>query len=193
MNRKPALLLIFILFMPFLSGCAGLVIGGIAMSASVAHDRRTAGSYIEDQNIELKALDRINNRATRRDSSSISITSYNQIVLITGQVESAEVKENSTQLIKSIAKVKRVVNELEIGPAATTSESTSDTYITAKVKVKLVNLGVPGFDTTLIKIKTERGIVYLMGIVTQREVNAIIERVRTVSGVKKVVKVFEIL
>jgi len=192
-NRKPVLLLIFILFMPFLSGCAGLVIGGIAMSASVAHDRRTAGSYIEDQNIELKALDRINNRATRRDSSSISITSYNQIVLITGQVESAEVKENSTQLIKSIAKVKRVVNELEIGPAATTSESTSDTYITAKVKVKLVNLGVPGFDTTLIKIKTERGIVYLMGIVTQREVNAIIERVRTVSGVKKVVKVFEIL
>jgi osmotically-inducible protein OsmY len=193
MNRKPALLLIFTLFMPFISGCAGLVVGGIAMSASVAHDRRTAGSYIEDQNIELKALDRINSKETRRESSSISVTSYNQIILITGQVESAEVKENAKQLIKSIAKVKRVVNELEISPAATTSESTSDSYITAKVKVKLINLGVPGFDTTLIKIKTERGVVYLMGIVTQREVDAIIERVRTVSGVKKVVKVFEIL
>ncbi len=193
MNRKPALLLILILLMPLISGCAGLVVGGIAMTASVAHDRRTAGAYIEDQNIELKALDRLNDKTVIHGNNSISITSYNQTVLLTGQVESAEVKESSEQRIKSIAKVKRVVNELEIAPPATASETANDTYITAKVKVKLINLGVPGFDTTLIKIKTERGIVYLMGIVTQQEVDAIVERVRTVTGVKKVVKVFEIL
>ncbi|MCF6280912.1 MAG: BON domain-containing protein [Candidatus Polarisedimenticolaceae bacterium] len=193
MNRKPALLLIFVLLIPLISGCAGIVIGGIAMTASVVHDRRTAGSYLEDQNIELKAIDRINDKAVRRDSSSISITSYNQIILLTGQVESAEVKANSAALMKSIAKVKRVVNELEIGAVATAGETTSDTYITAKVKLKLINLGIPGFDTTLIKIKTERGIVYLMGLITQQEANAIVERVRTISDVKKVVKVFEII
>jgi osmotically-inducible protein OsmY len=191
--NKNGLLLIFILLTPFISGCAGIVIGGLAISASVAHDRRSAGSYVEDQNIELKASARINDKAVKHESSSISFTSFNQVLLITGQVASAEIKESTTPLVKSIAKVKRVINELEIGPAATAGKTTRDAYITAKVKLNLINLGVPGFDTTLIKIKTERGIVYLMGIVTQQEISAIIDRVRAVDGVKKVVKVFEVL
>ena len=191
MNKKPALLLIFILLTPLLSGCAGLLIGGVAIGAAVVHDRRTAGSYLEDQGIELKAAESIASNRSGDEISSISVTSYNQIVLITGQVGSESIKARTEQLIKNIEKVKRVVNELEIGSIATASEVTRDSYITAEAKLKLLNMNLPGFDTTLVKIKTERGVVYLMGIATPKEADAAVEQVRAISGVRKVVKVFE--
>lgn len=193
LNRKPALLLILILLTPLLSGCAGILIGGIAVGAAVAHDRRTTGSYVEDQNIELKALERLSNNKSISKGGSISITSYNQIVLITGQIESEEAKANVEQLIKSIKKIKRVVNELEIGSTATVSETARDSYITAEAKISLLGIGLDGFDTTKVKFKTERGVVYLMGMVTQQEADTVVQRIRAISGVRKVVKVFEYL
>ena len=193
MNRKPALLLIFTLLMPMLSGCAGLLVGGIVVGAAVAHDRRTTGSYVEDQNIELKAYERLAKNKLIGKTSSISITSYNQIVLITGQIESEKAKAEVEQQIKSVKKIKRVVNELVIGSTATASEITRDSYITAEAKLSLLNIGLPGFDTTMVKFKTERGVVYLMGMVTQQEADAVVRHIRAISGVRKVVKVFEYL
>ena len=191
MSRKFSLLFVLILI-PLISGCAtALIGGGIAVGASIAHDRRTMGSIMEDQSIEFKAFDLIANDPQRHKNSRVSITSYNQVVLLTGQVDSDAYRQHAVQLIQGIDKVKRVVDQLELGTEVTMSEYARDSTITSEAKTKLVNLGLPGFDATRVKIVTERGTVYLMGIVSQQEADAAAEKIRTIKGVNKVVKVFE--
>jgi osmotically-inducible protein OsmY len=177
-----------------LQGCTPAVVGGgAAVGASAAHDRRTVGTSVEDQNIEIKALHLKLQDQALKDHTSISVTSYNMVVLLTGQASSAELSERYARMVGGIDRVRRVVNEIEIGPSASLMEQSGDSYLTAKVKVKLFDIKIPGFDPTRIKVVTEKSVVYLMGLVSPQEAEMVVQKVRHIDGVQKVVKVFEYL
>ena len=179
------------LIIGMLQGCAPVVVGGAATGASVIHDRRSSGSALDDQNIEFKALNLLHTNSDLVDHGNFSTTSYNQIVLLTGQAENESYRSKYARLVGQIPKVKRVVNEVQIGPDVSISQQTTDTWITSKAKTQLFKIKLPGFDPSRIKVVTESGVVYLMGIVTAEEANAAVEKVRYLRGVKQVVKVFE--
>ena len=174
-----------------LQGCAATVVGGAAGGAAVAHDRRTAGTVVDDQGIEFKAMSIMNDNPEMNERSSISVTSYNYTVLLTGDAEDQHIPESYARMIADIPKVMRVVNEVQIGPNATLAEQSRDAYITAKAKLSLFDLELPDFDATRVKVLTQKGTVFLMGLVTREEGQAAANQVRNVDGVRKVVKVFE--
>ena len=174
-----------------LAGCAPLLIGGaIVGGAMIVTDRRTSGSQVDDEVIELKAKGRMG-EAFADDRARINTTSYNRMVLLTGQVPSDADKTTAEQIVARIDNVSSVVNELSVGPTTTLSERTKDAFVTTKVKASIVD--AKDLFANSIKVVTHRGVVYLMGRVTEREANRAAEIARGVSGVVKVVKVFEIL
>ncbi len=172
-----------------LEGCAAAVVGGAAGGAAVALDRRTAGTIVDDQGIEFKAMSMMNDHPGLNEHSSISVTSYNYTVLLTGDAETEEVSRRYARLVADIPKVLRVVNEVQIGPNATLAEQSQDAYTTTKVKLALFD--IPDFDATRVKVLTQKGHVYLMGLVTREEAKAAADQARNVDGVRRVVKVFE--
>jgi osmotically-inducible protein OsmY len=173
-----------------LSGCAPLLVGGAVLGgAMVATDRRTTGSLVDDETIEMKANSRMNEALGER--GRISTTSYNRMVLLTGEVPTEGDKTTAEQVVARVDNVQSVVNELTIGPINTFGEKTKDAFVTAKVKASLVD--AKDVFANSIKVVTHRGTVYLMGRVTEREANRASEIARGVSGVVKVVRVFEIL
>ncbi|MDQ6640763.1 MAG: BON domain-containing protein [Pseudomonadota bacterium] len=174
-----------------LAGCAPLLVGGAVVGgAMVATDRRTSGSQVDDEVIELKAKGRMG-EAFPDDRVRINTTSYNRMVLLTGEVPSEADKTTAEQVVARIDNVVSVVNELSVGPANTFTERTKAAFITAKVKASLVD--AKDLFANSIKVVTHRGVVYLMGRVTEREATRAAEIARGVSGVAKVVRVFEIL
>jgi osmotically-inducible protein OsmY len=175
-----------------LAGCAPLLVGGAVVGgALVATDRRTSGSQVDDEVIELKAKGRMGEAFPDDDKARINTTSYNRMVLLTGQVPSEADKTTAEQVVARIDNVTSVVNELSVGPPTTLGERTKDAFITTKVKASIVD--AKDLFANSIKVVTHRGVVYLMGRVTEREANRAAEIARGVSGVVKVVKVFEIL
>ena len=174
-----------------LSGCPAVVVGGAGATASVVHDRRTTGTYVEDQEIEIRAFRLLQDHPEIRDKSNISTTSYNLAVLLTGQAASAEVASEFANLVARLPRVKVVHNKVVVGAESTLGEDSSDAYVTSKVKLALFEVKTPGFDPTRVKVVTSQAVVYLMGLLTQAEQDAVIEKVRRVSGVKRVVPVFE--
>ena len=173
-----------------LSGCAPLLIGGAVVGgAMVATDRRSSGSQVDDEVIELKANSRMNEAFG--DRARVSTTSYNRMVLLTGEVPAEGDKTTAEQAVARIDNVTSVVNELSVGPNNTFSERTKDAFVTTKVKASLVD--AKDLFANSIKVVTHRGTVYLMGRVTLRESERATEIARGVSGVVKVVRVFEIL
>jgi osmotically-inducible protein OsmY len=173
-----------------LSACAPLIVGGAVVGgAMIATDRRTTGSQVDDETIELKANNRMNEAFA--DRARVSTTSYNRMVLLTGEVPTDADKITAEQAVARIDNVQSVVNELTVGPMNTFSEKSKDTFVTAKVKASLVD--AKDLFANSIKVVTHRGTVYLMGRVTEREANRATEVARGVSGVVKVVRVFEIL
>jgi osmotically-inducible protein OsmY len=174
-----------------LQGCVPLIVGGGAAGVSMIHDRRTAGAAMEDQNIELKAVRLEYDDPEIKDRTSVSATSYNMLVLLTGQAETEELRDRYVDKIKQIPHVKKVVDEIQIGPTSSLAQNSSDSYITSKVKVKMFDIEIPDFDPTRVKIITEMGTVYLMGLLTHQEADAVVEKARYVEGVTRVVKVFE--
>jgi osmotically-inducible protein OsmY len=174
-----------------LAGCAPLLIGGAVVGgAMVATDRRTSGSQVDDEVIELKAKGRMG-EAFPGDEARINTTSYNRMVLLTGQVPTEADRTKAEQVVARIDNVASVVNELSVGPPTTFGERSKDAFVTAKVKASIVD--AKDLFANSIKVVTHRGVVYLMGRVTEREANRAAEVARGVSGVAKVVKVFEIL
>lgn len=172
-----------------LSGCAPLLLGGAAVGTLVAMDRRTSGAQLEDEGIELRAGARI--RDTLGARSHINITSYNRQVLLTGEVPSEADKQQAQQIISQVENVKSVVNELAVMGNSSIAQRSNDTLITGKVRASLVDdklLQAPAF-----RVVTERGTVYLMGRVTQREADRATQLVRTIGGVQRVVRVFELI
>lgn len=191
MSRLSGISIIFLSAILLLQGCAALVVGGAATTAVVAHDRRTTGTVVEDQAIELKVYDRLGQNQGFKDNSKINVTSYNKVVLLTGQANSQELKRQAEELASSVEQVRRVVNEIEIGSSASFGEHTRDIALTTEVKLRISNIDLPNFDSLRVKVVTERGAVFLMGLLTKDEAHAVTEVVRYVSGVRRVVKVFE--
>jgi osmotically-inducible protein OsmY len=172
-----------------MSGCAGVLVGSAATSAVVANDERTTGTFIEDQTIELKALDAIRSREHLKSQTHLSVTSYNQTVLVTGQAPTEELRKEAISLISQVEKVNRIFDEIEIGVPTTLATRSSDSLLTAKVKTKLFTLD--GFDATKVKVVTENAVVYLMGILSSSEADTAATAASFVGGVRKVVKLFE--
>jgi osmotically-inducible protein OsmY len=173
-----------------LQGCAPLLVGGAAVGgALIAIDRRTAGVQLEDEAIELKAANRL--RETFGERAHVNVTSYNRMVLITGEVPADGDRANAEQVVAKIENVRSTVNELAVmGPSSLTARS-NDTLLTGRVQAALVD--ARDLQANAIKVVTERGTVHLMGRVTEREATRASEVARGVSGVQKVVRVFEIL
>lgn len=193
MKRVMSLIILASLALGTLHGCATAVVGGAATGASVIHDRRSAGTILDDKTIVIKITNELLNNPELREHSSLSASSYNHLVLLTGQAESAAYRSQFEQIAASTPMVKRTVNEVQIGPNATLAEQSKDSWITSKAKVELFNVKIPGFDPTRVKVITEKGVVYLMGMVTPEEATAVVEKVRYLNGVTKVVRVFEYL
>jgi osmotically-inducible protein OsmY len=170
-----------------LSACAPVMIGGMMGGAMVASDRRTTGIQLEDEGIEQRsAAARDENFGTKEH---INFTSYNRQVLMTGEVSSDRIRQQVEQLIGRVENVRLVANELAVGPASSFSDRSNDVLLVAKVKAAMVDS--EDVFANVFKVVAERGTVYLMGRVTQREATRATEVVRGVSGVKRVVKVFE--
>ncbi len=192
-NAKLARNLLIGLLAAGLSGCGAVVVGGAVTGAAVAHDRRTTGTFVEDQEILLRAITMRQQDEELKQKANINIDVFNMQVLLTGQAENAEIVESFRQRVMTIARVRTVFNEVLIGAESTWGEATSDAYLTSKVKVALFNVKLDGFDPTRVKVTSSLGTVYLMGLLTPTEANAVTEEVRFVSGVKRVVKLFEYL
>lgn len=171
-----------------LSSCVPAVIAvGAGGAALVASDRRTAGAQVEDESIELKIADQI--RLLYGDRLHVNITSYNGMVLLTGEVPDAGAQASVGNAAKTTLKVRSVQNETVIGPNSDLSARTNDSYITTKVKARFVEANK--FPPNAVKVVTERAVVYLMGIVSRQEGTAAGEIAATTEGVARVVKVFE--
>ena len=169
-----------------LSGCIGAAVVGAGATVVMLEDRRSTGVYVEDENIEWKALG-LNNQAA--PDAHINSTSYNGKVLLTGEVSTEALKKAVAENIGKITSVKAVVNELRVAPNTSLSSRGSDSFLTTKVKSAFLNNGK--FPPTAMKVLSEDGTVYLMGMVTTQEGDAASEIASKVSGVKSVVKVFE--
>lgn len=170
-----------------LSGCVPIVAGGVGAGILMAEDRRTSSTYLMDQEIELKASSKI--RDGVGDQSHVNVTSYNRRLLLTGEVPNAETRTKIEELAKAAPNVREVQNELTIGEASSFSARTNDTYITTKVKTRF--LEDKRFNANHVKVVTEAGTVFLMGVVKRDEGNAAGEIASRTGGVDKVVKVFE--
>jgi len=174
-----------------LSACAPLIIGSAVVGGFVAIDRRTAGIQLEDESIELRTAQGL--RQILTEASHVNVTSYNRMVLLTGEVSSAAERERAERLAKSQENVSSVVNDLAIEPASSITQRSKDIITSGQIKALLVD--AKDLQSNAFKVVTERGIVYLMGRVTTREAQRASEIARSgsVSGVVKVVRVFEII
>jgi cytidyltransferase-like protein len=152
-----------------------------------AYDRRTTGAQVDDEGIELRVSNRISERYG--DKVHVNVTSYNRVVMLTGEVPTAEIRDELDKSISGLAGVRGVTNETKVGPHTAFSARANDSAITGKVKARFVDAN--RFNAVHVKVVTEDSTVYLLGIVTEKEGNAAAELARTTSGVRKVIKVFE--
>jgi osmotically-inducible protein OsmY len=170
-----------------LNGCVPLIVGGVAATAAVATDRRTTGAQLDDEFIEDKTVVSVLERYGQ--SVHVNVTSYNGIVLLTGEVPNESAKEGIADIVRGWPKTRNVQNDLVVGPLTDLSSRSNDTFITSKVKSRFVEAN--RFQINHVKVVTERGVVYLMGIVRRDEGDAAADIARTTRGVQRVVKVFD--
>lgn len=168
-------------------GCGLLLLGGAAGGTLVAVDRRPLGAQTEDREIQIKASNRISDALP--DTAHVNVTVYNRRVLLSGEVPDDAAKQKAESIVRDIINVSSIANELAVQPASSFSSRTSDTYISSKVQAALV--GSKDISSNYYKWTTERGIVYLMGLVTVDEGNRGADVVSRVTGVKQVVKLFQ--
>jgi osmotically-inducible protein OsmY len=186
MTRKLATITAAALAAALLQGCFPLAVTGVGTAALMATDRRTSGTYIEDETIEWKVYGRLREGFA---GAHVNATSYNRRVLLTGEVPNEEAKKKVEESVRTIENVKEVTNELAIAGASSLASRGNDSLITSNVKARMVNNGK--FSPQHVKVLTEAGVVYLMGLVTQEEGDVAVDIARNTSGVGRVVKVFE--
>jgi len=190
LHRKLRAALLTLTMATTLSGCVtALVAGAVIATVDVIHDRRTVGEYIDDNAIELKARNILVSSPEIRAASHVKPVAWNGILLITGEIDKDEVKRSLMPKLSDIQGVRQLVDETTITGKTTLGVRTNDTWITSKVKSRL--LLKTGLDANRVKVTTTRGSVYLMGIVTESEAQRATELARKVRGVQRVVKVFE--
>jgi osmotically-inducible protein OsmY len=186
--RAAALLAVLGTAVPFLAGCGPEMIAVGAVNVAIsAGDPRSTGAQIDDQTIEFKVTTAAGSKWG--NEVHLNVTSYNGIVLLTGEAPSTVVQDEITQIAKSTDRVRIVQNEMVIGPVTDLGARTNDTYITSKVKSRL--LAEDDVKGIYVKVVTERSVVYLMGIVPRGEANQAAQVAATTSDVARVVKVFE--
>jgi len=175
--------------LPLLSGCEALIIAGVAATGvMVAEDRRTVGTMTEDEGIEQKAGSRI---AEKVKDAHINVTSYNRLVLLTGEVPTQAAKADAERIARAVENVRNVFNELQVAANTAMQSRTNDSVLTSKVKGRFVDSGK--FSPVHVKVVTENSVVYLMGMVKKQEAADATEITRTTGGVSKVVRLFEYL
>jgi osmotically-inducible protein OsmY len=174
-----------------LGGCAVAVVGAAA-GAGAAHDRRTFGTVIDDNNIELTAYDAINKDKEIALKNNVGIVVYNGVMLLIGEVRTEELRQRAETLASGIEGVRRVVNEISVEEPIGFGAASRDRWLTARVKLALLDIvDLPGFDPSRVNVTTQNAKVYLMGLVTVEEADRVVGIARGVPGVARVVKVFE--
>jgi osmotically-inducible protein OsmY len=188
MIRKFAGLAVLVAAVPILQACFPLAVTGLGAAAVMATDRRTTGTYVEDESIEWKAISRL-----REDSRGayVNATSYNLRVLLTGQAPTEDERQRIEKVVRQIPSVRDVINEIVVGPVSTLASRGNDALITSNVKARMVNN--KKFSPTHVKVVTEANVVYLMGLLSAEEGDAAAELARTTQGASSIVKVFEYL
>jgi osmotically-inducible protein OsmY len=186
MRKLRALMLLAAL--PLVQGCAAVVLGGTAATAGylVGEDRRSVGTMAEDQNIEFRTGNRI---VEKFPGAHINVTAFNRMALLSGEAPSEDAKAEIERIARSVENVRGVYNEIRVGPPSTLTQRANDSYITSKVKARF--LDARRFNPVHVKVVTEGGSTFLMGIVSRKEAEDATELARTTSGVQKVVRVFE--
>ncbi len=172
-----------------LAGCFPAAVVGVGAGALMVADRRITETYLADEAIEMRASNRIGEKFG--SEAHINVTSYNRMLLLTGEVPSAEAKAELGRIMATVPNVKSVSNEVLVGPASSLSGRSTDTYTTSKVKARFVEYNK--FAANKVKVVTEWGTVFLLGLVTQREADDAVDIARTTGGVQKVVRLFEII
>jgi len=186
-KSRSCFLLILSLLAVSLQGCIEMAAVGAGAAALGFEDRRTAGTLVEDEGIELRATNRVSERFG--DRVHVNVTSYNRSVLVTGEVPDANTKAEIGKIVQGVPSVRSLTNDLQVAGGASLSSRAGDASITGKVKARFLDSG--RFSAVHVKVITEASVVYLLGIVTQSEANEAVELARTTGGVRKVVKVFE--
>lgn len=187
--RHYATLLLLALLMPLLQGCFPVIAGGVGAGVTMATDRRTSGIFIEDQGIELKAQSRVAEKL--KDQVHLNVTSFNLSTLLTGEAANDALRAEAESIVKTVPNVRQVFNEIAIGPVTSYSARSNDSYITTKVKARMIDAN--RFNANHVKVVTEASTVYLLGMVTRKEADEATEIARTTSGVLRVVRLFEYL
>lgn len=172
-----------------LQGCVAAAAGGAATGAAMVTDRRTAGTILDDKSIEIKATHNLSQNKALFKQSHISVTSYDNVLLLVGQTPTEEFKREAFEAVSAIPKVRRVHNELTIAEPTSLATRSRDSWITTQIKAKLV--GSKEISATRIKVVTEDSVVYLMGLVTREEEEVATEIARAIDGVDKVIQIFE--
>ena len=172
-----------------LQGCAAVAVGGIAGTVVMSQDRRTVGTITEDAGIELKSATRLGQKL--KEGVHINATSYNRMLLLTGEVPDAAAREEAERIARSVENVRGVYNELAVSGVSSFGTRTNDAILTSKVKARFVD--AQKFNPLHVKVVTANNVVYLLGLVKKQEAADATEVARTTSGVQKVVRVFEYL
>jgi osmotically-inducible protein OsmY len=188
--RLPLAALAAALLAGTLAGCAPLIVAGAAAGTAImATDRRTSGAQIDDETIEVRAASRLRDAFGER--AHVAVSSYNRQVLLTGEVPSDAVKQQAEQIVARVDNVRAIVNDLAVGTPTTLTQRSGDALTTGKVRASFVDAA--DLQSNAFKVVTERGTVYLMGRVTQREADRATNIARQVSGVQRVVRMFELV
>jgi osmotically-inducible protein OsmY len=174
---------------PSLSGCFPAAVIGISAGALMVSDRRISETYLADEAIEVRAGNRLGEMFGT--ATHINVTAYNRAVLLTGEVLSEDAKAQAERIVTSVPNVKSISNELVVAQASAYTTRSNDSFITSKVKARFVDHRA--FSANHVKVVTEAGVVFLLGLVTQREADAAVDIARTTGGVQKVVRLFEII
>ncbi len=181
--------LLLVGFAVILQGCAGMIIAGGATAGAMANDRRTSGAYVDDETIEWKIIDVLYQDEQIDQQTHLNATSYNGIVLLTGEIPNQEMRAKIDEKIRSVQGVRQLHDETSIAAPSSMMSRSGDTWITSKVKTAMLTDDTDMGART--KVVTDKGVVYLMGIVSPQEADKLTDIARRVGGVQKVVKVFE--
>lgn len=184
--------LLLLVALPQLGGCFLAIAGGAAVGAGAAHDRRGVGTYVDDKRIYLGAYDAINKDREIALKNSVTIVVYNGVMLLVGETRTPELRQRAERLVSGFAGTRRIVNEIEVREPEGFWSRRHDNTTTLRVKTAMLDLtSLPGFDPTRVNVTTAHQVVYLMGKVSREEDRAVVDIARDVSGVERVVKVFE--
>jgi osmotically-inducible protein OsmY len=187
MIARARLALVAVLASLLVSGCAAVAVGAVAGGAMVAADRRPPDIMVSDERIEQQASSRIAERL--KDQGHVNVTSFNRQVLLTGEAATEPLKQEAERIAQGVPEVRSVLNEIAIAAPSSLGARSNDAYVTSIVKSRMVTANK--FNPLHVKVVTEAGAVYLMGLVTRREAEDATQIARTTSGVRRVVRVFE--